>query len=65
MKISVDLSQNEAERLETTAKRLGILPEELARVALADLLGHPEEDFQRVTEHVLRKNKELYRRLSQ
>ena len=64
MRISVDLSQNEAERLETTTERLGIRPEELARVALTDLLSHPEEDFERITEHVLRKNRELYRRLS-
>ena len=64
MRISVDLSHIESERLETTAKRLGIRPEELARVALTDLLDRPEEDFQTVAEHVLSRNKELYRRLS-
>ena len=64
MKISVDLSKNEAERLEKTAKRLGVPPEDLARAAMADVLGHPPEDFQRVAEQILEKNKELYRRLS-
>ena len=64
MKISVDLSKNEVDRLEKTAKRLGVPPEDLARAAMADVLGHPQEDFQRVVEQILEKNKELYRRLS-
>ncbi len=64
MKISVDLSKNEVEHLEKTAKRLGVPPEDLARAAVADVLGHPQEDFQKVAEQILEKNKELYRRLS-
>lgn len=64
MKFSVDLSENEAERLEATAKRLGVRPEELARAALSDLLDHSEADFEKASAHVLKKNRELYRRLS-
>jgi len=64
MRISVDLSEVERKSLEGTAKRLGIRVEELAKAALSDLLGHPQEDFERVARRVLRKNEELYRRLS-
>lgn len=64
MKILVELSDEEAERLQTIADRLGVGPEELARAGLKDLLRQPEEDFQRAAEHVLRKNQDLYRRLA-
>ena len=64
MKLSVDLSENEVERLEGTARRLGVRPEDLARAVLTDLLGHPREDFQNAMQHVLKKNEDLYRRLS-
>ena len=64
MRISVDLSENERKSLEGTAKRLGIRVEDLAKAALSDLLGHPQEDFERVSRRVLKKNEELYRRLS-
>ena len=64
MNFSVDLSENEAQRLEATARRLGVRPEELARAALSNLLDYHEEDFEKAAEHVLKKNRELYRRLS-
>ena len=44
MKFFVDLSENEAQRLEATARRLGVRPEELAKAALSNLLDYPEED---------------------
>ena len=64
MRISVDLSKNERRSLEGAAKRLGVHVEDLARAALSDLLGHPQEDFERAAKRVLKKNRELYRRLS-
>lgn len=64
MKISVELSEEQAERLRSTAERLGVRSEDLARAGVTDLLTQPEEDFQRAAEHVLRKNEELYRRLA-
>ncbi len=64
MKILVELSEEDAERLRSVAERLGVRPEELARAGLVDLLRQPEEDFQRAAEHVLRKNQDLYRRLA-
>jgi len=64
VRISVKLSQDEAESLRQTAQRLGVEPEQLARAVLTDLLGQPREEFQKASELVLRKNKELYRRLA-
>ena len=64
MRISVELSEDQAERLRSAAARLGVSPEELARVGVTDMLTQPEEDFRRAAERVLRKNEELYRRLA-
>ena len=64
MRISVDLSEDQAERLRKAAERLGVRPEDLAKAGVMDLLAQPEADFQKATERVLRKNDELYRRLA-
>jgi hypothetical protein len=64
MKISVELSKDQAERLQSVAGRLGVRPEDLARAGVTYLLSQPEGDFERAAEHVLRKNEELYRRLA-
>lgn len=63
MRLSIELSPAQAERLRLEAERLGLKPEELARAALADLLANAGEDFKAAAERVLRKNEELYRRL--
>jgi hypothetical protein len=64
MKLSIDLSPAQAERLRLEAERLGLTPEELARAAVADLLSGASEDFRVAAERVLKKNEELYRRLA-
>lgn len=64
VKISVELSEEEAERLRASAQRLGVRPEDLARAGVAALLRQPEEDFRRAAEYILRKNEDLYRRLA-
>lgn len=64
MKLTIDLSPAQAERLQHEAERLGLTPEDLARAAVADLLASPSEDFKTAAERVLRKNEELYRRLA-
>lgn len=64
MKISVELSEEQAERLRSAAERLGVRPEDLARAGVTDLLTQPEEDFRKAAEHVLQKNEEIYRRLA-
>jgi hypothetical protein len=64
MKVSIDLSPAQVEQLRQQADRLGLTPEELARAALADLLGTPDEAFRHAAARVLQKNEELYRRLA-
>ncbi len=64
MKLTIDLSPAQAERLSQEAARLGLAPEELARAAITDLLATPDEEFKRAADRVVRKNEELYRRLA-
>jgi len=64
MKLSIELNETEGKKLRDEAARLGVDPEALARAVLADLLSNEDEDFREASEHVLRKNEELYRRLA-
>jgi hypothetical protein len=64
MKLTIDLSPAQAERLRLEAERLGLAPEDLARAAVVDLLGTRDEDFEAAAKRVLQKNEELYRRLA-
>ncbi len=64
MKLDIDLTPAQAERLRQEAERLKITPEELARAAVTDLLTERDQDFTVVAERVLEKYRELYRRLA-
>ena len=64
MKLAVELSDAQAQRLEEEAARLGVDPTELARAAIVDLLSKGSEDFRAAAQKVLSKNEELYRRLA-
>jgi hypothetical protein len=64
MKLSIDLSAAQVERLRLEAERLGLAPEDLARAAISDLLSSSGTDFTPAAERVLKKNEELYRRLA-
>ncbi len=64
MKLSIDLTPAQAERLRLEAEPLGLTPEDLARAVIVDLLASPGDDFNAAAERVLKKNEELYRRLA-
>lgn len=64
MRLDIELSPIQADRLREEAERLRVTPEELARAAVTDLLSEPDESFNIAAERVLRKNDELYRRLA-
>jgi tRNA/tmRNA/rRNA uracil-C5-methylase (TrmA/RlmC/RlmD family) len=64
MKLAVELSEAETARLKEAAARLGVDPTELARAAISEFLSTPDDDFRAAADHVLRRNEELYRRLS-
>ena len=63
MKVAIELPDTQADKLRSEASRLGVKPEELATAAVVDLLNR-NDDFQEAADYVLRKNKELYQRLS-
>ena len=64
MKIPIDLPDAQAERLRGEASRLGVKLEDLATAAVIDLVSRSDGEFDQAAEHVLRKNEELYKRLS-
>ncbi len=64
MKLSVEVTEAERQKLTEEARRLNVSAEELAAAAVDDLLGQRDADFERVAARVLEKNRELYRRLA-
>ena len=62
--ITISLSEEQSARLSELSQRLNVTVEELARAGIEDLLNSGDEDFEQAAQHVLKKNAELYRRLS-
>jgi antitoxin FitA len=58
------LEDEKVAMLRQEAARLGLVPEDLAKAAVEDLLARPPSDFERAAKHILSKNRELYRRLA-
>lgn len=64
MKLSVEVTEAEKQKLTEEARRLNVSAEELAAAAVHDLLGQRDADFEHAATRVLEKNRELYRRLA-
>ena len=64
MRITVDVPDTQIRRLEETARRLKVSPEALAAAAVQDLVAQGDADFAKIAERVLKKNRDLYRRLA-
>jgi hypothetical protein len=62
--ITVALPEERLAKLNEMARHLGVVPEELVRVSIEELLTRPEPDFEQAVDAVLTKNAELYRRLA-
>lgn len=62
--ISVELSEQEEQRLRERARELNVAPEALAAAVLKDGLSTSDPDFKKILAAVLDKNHELYRRLA-
>ena len=62
--ITISLPEDRLAKLKEMATGLGTSPEELVRASVEDLLGRPDEEFQKAVSYVLQKNEELYRRLA-
>lgn len=61
---SIQLSDDQAERLRDLATEAGITPEELLGAGVREWLIQSRKDFAEAAAYVLRKNAELYRRLA-
>ena len=64
MKLAIELTDEQAERLRAEATRLGVEPEQLAIAAVADLIAAEGPDFDSAATRILEKNRDLYRRLA-
>ena len=62
--ITISLSEERLTKLREKASTYGISTEDLVRASIDQLLAGPDEEFKRVTDHVLKKNEELYQRLA-
>ncbi len=61
--ITITLTEERSAQLQQIADRLGVSPEELARVGVEELLLRPGEDFRHAVDYVLTKNRALYQNL--
>jgi uncharacterized protein YeeX (DUF496 family) len=62
--ITIALPEEHLVKLNEMARQLGVVPEDLVRVSIEELLARPEADFEQAVDDVLAKNAELYRRLA-
>ena len=61
---SIELPNDQAQRLRDLADEAGVTPEELLGAGVREWLFQPQKDFSDAAACVLRKNAELYRRLA-
>jgi predicted transcriptional regulator len=62
--LTIQLSDETADRLEDLADQLGTSLEEVAQVSIDGQLKRLNREYEEATEEVLSKNAELYQRLS-
>ena len=62
--VTIPVSDERFERLRSLAQQAGISPEEFLKRRVEFLLDQPDEEFKAITERILEKNSELYRRLA-
>jgi len=63
-RITIAIPDDHFQKLEEIAARFQITAEDLLRVSLEEILKRPEAAFENAVGYVLRKNEELYRRLT-
>jgi hypothetical protein len=62
--ITIDLCDNQLQKLQNLAKVHGISPKALLRASLEGWFNSPKPEFNNAAEYVLRKNAQLYKRLA-
>ena len=63
MKLAIELSEAQEQRLAEIAARLGVPAESLAEAAVRELVDQSSSEFDQVADRLLAKNRELYERL--
>jgi antitoxin FitA len=62
--ITIDIPDDQLQKLQNLAKAHGVSLEELLRSSLEDWLSSPKPEFSEAASYVLKKNAELYKRLA-
>jgi antitoxin FitA len=62
--ITVDIPDEQLQKLQQLARDSQVSPEDLLRVNIEDWLARPQDEFTQAASYVLKKNVELYRRLA-
>jgi hypothetical protein len=63
MKLAIELSEIQEQRLAEISQRLRVPVETLAEAAVRELVSQSQPDFDAVAKRLLEKNQELYERL--
>ncbi len=61
---TIELSEEQARRLLDLARKLGTTPEEVLCAGVQEWLASSATDFAHAASYILKKNADLYRRLS-
>jgi antitoxin FitA len=62
--ITIDIPENQLQKLQDLAKLQGVSPEALLHTSLEDWLSSPKPEFSNAANYVLKKNADLYNRLA-
>lgn len=62
--LPIPLSDEELQRLEALGKREVLTGEQMVRLGINDFIGQADDFFRAAARRVMKKNAELYRRLS-
>lgn len=62
--LTIQLSDETADRLQTRAENLGLSPEEVAQASIDDQVERLDREYEEAAGRVLGKNSDLYQRLS-
>ncbi|NNJ09177.1 DNA-binding protein [Chloroflexales bacterium ZM16-3] len=62
--ITLDIPEERLNLLSQRAKVLGITPEDLIRLSIAELLMRPAPEVQEAIDDIVQKHADLYRRLA-
>jgi len=61
---SITLEKEQATKLEQLASSLGLSVEDIIQLSINDILTKTDDSFSEAMDYILKKNKELYKRLA-